>query len=237
MTKAYPWFRCYGGEILSDKKLEKISRIVKTEYYTVLGLWILILSYASESPERGTLQLAKGIWLSVDDLVNPADVTLHGVTCNMLQLFQQFGMITGYPEKMRIVNWEHRQKKSDTSKHRVRRHRELKKAGEGVTDMKRFSNVTVTDDSSSISISIPVRRLKRVIPFAPIDSISLMICIGEVNCELILAIIGRETLFLTNFTVFNIPFSTSLPLKIIEPWGQERLISRASAPASSSLLA
>lgn len=142
------WFRFYT-EAISDKKLRRIARDNNESMAHVLGVWTIVLSMASDSPERGTLLISDEVPATIDDINDAAG-------CNVTATFQKLlvtGLVTvGVTDDGQTVYtvpaWDKRQFESDSSAPRVKRHRERKKAakmGENVTAEKRYGNAPDTD--------------------------------------------------------------------------------------------
>jgi len=136
------WFRFYS-EAISDKKLRRIARTTNQAPATVIGIWTILLSIASESPERGRLLLSAGVPATDDDI---ADLAGCNVTETLLQL-EEIGLITRCNDVLSITAWQKRQYTSDSSAERVKQYRERLKTAPitpNVTAEKRYSNADVT---------------------------------------------------------------------------------------------
>lgn len=110
------WFRFYT-EAVKDRKLRRLPAEQR-------WLWIAVLCCASDSPQRGSLLLAEGAAVTIDDLSDiaaiPRDAVERGVAA-----FQQLDMLYLDENHVYIVtNWHKRQFSSDGSTERVRAHRE-----------------------------------------------------------------------------------------------------------------
>ena len=142
------WFRFYT-EAISDKKLRRIARDNNESMAHVIGVWTIVLSMASDSPERGKLLISDEVPATIDDINDAAG-------CNVTATFQKL-LVTGLvtvtvtddgQNVYEVPAWERRQFESDSSATRVRRHRERKKAAQNdanVTPAKRYSNAPDTD--------------------------------------------------------------------------------------------
>lgn len=145
------WFRFYS-EAISDKKLRRVARLTGQNLASVLGIWAIMLSIASESPERGKLYISEDTPATADDIADFAG-------CNVTETLQQLhdiGLVTTVDGVICVVAWEKRQYESDNSTPRVKRHRERQKEAENtpdVTDMKRYNGVTVTPPDNRVQIT------------------------------------------------------------------------------------
>jgi DnaD/phage-associated family protein len=119
-----PWFRFYS-EALSDRKVARAVRISGQPKAVVMGVWLILLCLANDSPERGKLMLGDDMWLEEDEIV--AETGLDMVTFGkVISAFQQLNMLAvgrGYE----LPNWSKRQYKSDNSSARVAAYRERKR--------------------------------------------------------------------------------------------------------------
>lgn len=138
------WFRFYSDAI-NDRKFRRIAYETQQPVATVLGIWVIVLSIASESPVRGAL------------LIGPLPVNENDISmaagCNVSETFQKFcetGLVTQVDGIWCVSAWDKRQYASDVSSDRVKAYRERVKSGQNgqnppdVTPVKRYSNVTVT---------------------------------------------------------------------------------------------
>lgn len=141
MTKTLPWFRLYS-EILDDRKIKRICRTTTLSKAMVLGTWVILLAIASESANRGRLEITKGTPLNLQDLAEETgldETTLKAI----LDLMNDLEMIQETSGTYEITNWESRQFLSDSSTERVRKHRERTKQ-EDETLQKRYRNESGT---------------------------------------------------------------------------------------------
>jgi len=116
---AYPWFRAYS-EMLHDPKLLRMTPEQR-------WVWVGLLCLASDSDERGVLELAPGVPYDLDDLEAALHVDAQTVDC-CLNIAAKLGMIQRDGSKLIIANWDKRQydNPSDTPKQtreRQRKHR------------------------------------------------------------------------------------------------------------------
>lgn len=129
------WYRFYS-EAIRDTKLRRIARKVGSTPAEVVGIWCIVLSFASESPQRGTLLLSDGIPVTEDDI---ADIAGCSVSETLRELCS-IGMVTVLDGMIAVTNWDKRQFGSDCSTLRVQKHR----AKHDVTFQKRYNDVAVT---------------------------------------------------------------------------------------------
>jgi len=117
-----PWFRLYS-DVLSDRKLARICRQVKQPKALVLGVWVTLLALANESPNRGHLLISENMPLTDEEI--RAETGLDEPTFNaILDAFCGIGLMERGDESLKVVKWDKRQFKSDSSTTRVQRHRE-----------------------------------------------------------------------------------------------------------------
>ena len=124
-----PWFRFYS-EALSDRKIAWICRKTKQPKATILGVWTILLSLASESPDRGKLLIANDIWLTEQEIQEETGLNKDAFDA-IIDSFCHLGMVERN-EGITVINWDKRQFKSDSSTERVRRHRGRKAEEETV---------------------------------------------------------------------------------------------------------
>ena len=79
--KKMQWFRFYT-EAISDKKLRRIARDTNECMAHVPGVWTIILSMASDSPQRGVLLLSDTVPATIDDINDAAG-------CNVTETFMK----------------------------------------------------------------------------------------------------------------------------------------------------
>ena len=133
-----PWFRFYS-EAVRDTKLRRIARKTDRPFAETVGTWAIILSFASESPQRGQLLLSDGNPVDPDDISDVAG-------CNAdetLQQLQSNGMITVTDGIICVSAWNKRQYESDNSTPRVNKFRD-KRRNVAETLHERYSNADVT---------------------------------------------------------------------------------------------
>ncbi len=136
----FPWFRMYS-EILSDRKVARIAKQLQQPKAVIVGVWVLLLSLASESPERGKLLISEGIPFTTDELLDEID--LGEVGSVIVDAFVGIGMLSIEDNIYAISKWDERQPASDNSTERVRKHRAKKKQSETLPE--RYSNALDKD--------------------------------------------------------------------------------------------
>lgn len=120
---AYPWFRAYS-EMLHDPKIRRMSPAQR-------WVWVGLLCLASDSEERGTLELAPGVAYDLDDFEGALGVDAETVeTC--LAMAAKLGMIRYDGTKLIIVNWDKRQYDNpsdvpEATRARQRKHRQAQR--------------------------------------------------------------------------------------------------------------
>ncbi|PMQ02385.1 MAG: hypothetical protein CBR30_01715 [Dictyoglomus sp. NZ13-RE01] len=141
------WLRLYT-EITRDRKIRRLP-------ISYRWIWIAILCMAKESPIEGKLLLSEHLPITVEDISDEAQVPVEEVK-KAIEVFKEQYMLHEEDNVLVVTNWNKRQYVSDSSSERVKRYREKKKSvtgmkrysnvteTENVTDMKRYSNVTVT---------------------------------------------------------------------------------------------
>lgn len=158
MSKPMPWFRFYS-EAIRDTKLRRIARTTNTTLAEVLGIWAIILSFAGESPERGSLVLSGGNPITEDDISDAAG-------CNVsetLQELQRNGMIIVDEGVISIAAWSKRQYDSDNSTKRVQAYRNKVKDQENATLQEQPRNVSETAPELNTELDVDLK----IIPASP----------------------------------------------------------------------
>lgn len=143
------WFRFYSDAI-NDRKFRRIAFETQQPVATVLGIWTIVLSIASESPVRGAL------------LIGPLPANENDVSmaagCNVSETFQKFcetGLVTQVDGIWCVSAWDKRQYASDASSDRVRAYRERVKNGQNPPDetlQERYTDVSVTPPEYRVQI-------------------------------------------------------------------------------------
>ncbi|HPL30073.1 MAG TPA: phage replisome organizer N-terminal domain-containing protein [Anaerolineae bacterium] len=123
---AYPWFRAYS-EMLHDPKIKRMTPEQR-------WVWVGLLCLASDSDERGVIELAPGVAYELDDFEAALDVDVATIDA-CLQKAVQLNMIKYDGTKLIIVNWERRQYDNpsdvpERTRARQRKHREATRDAE-----------------------------------------------------------------------------------------------------------
>jgi len=95
------WFRFYT-EAVGDKKLRRIARDTNECMAHVLGVWTIVLSIASDSPDRGKLLISDEVPATIDDINDAAG-------CNVaacLESMRQVGLVTDSEGVLAIAGWD-----------------------------------------------------------------------------------------------------------------------------------
>lgn len=134
------WMRLYT-EIRHDRKIRRLPPSLR-------WLWVVIMTMAKDSPEPGWLKLSCNVTVTVDDLVDEADIPLQEVN-DGIKVFTEQEMLEKIDGVYHLVNWDKRQYVSDSSAERVRKHRDKAKKEpvssiKDVTLQERYSNDNVT---------------------------------------------------------------------------------------------
>lgn len=117
-----PWFRLYG-EMLHDRKLAHVARMIGQPRALILGAWASILCLASGSPQRGALLVADGTPYQPDDLAQEIGLD-PDLACALVAAFVTLDMLTLTGYTYVVTHWSDRQYESDLSTERSRRSRE-----------------------------------------------------------------------------------------------------------------
>lgn len=140
------WFRMYH-EARKDLKLQTLTD-------AQFRVWFNLLCLASEQPEaqRGTIPIRSWPVLALE--VARGDAELLEAT---LQQLEQLNIITRTKKHITFLHWQQRQKPSDNSATRVRRHRQkravsAKPSGEPLSESP--CNVTVTLPKRDRNVSV-----------------------------------------------------------------------------------
>jgi len=116
------WFRFYS-EAAKDAKLQRAARASGVAFGEMLGLWAIVLSMASESPQRGMLLIGTNLPATVDDLS-----AVYGKdTTTMFEALLKTGLLDKDGDAFFVVNWNKRQYASDSSAERTRAYRARRK--------------------------------------------------------------------------------------------------------------
>lgn len=122
-----PWFRLYS-EILDDRKLKRITRTTRNPKALVLGTWVTLLALASQSDNRGRLEISAGMPYEFDDLIDETGLEPESLQAILEAMISQ-ELVTYDREALtyEITNWDERQFESDSSTERTRKYRARKK--------------------------------------------------------------------------------------------------------------
>ena len=132
------WFR-WWHEGTDDWKLKRLS-------YEHRWLWIVLLTFASESRKRGYLYINEYLPCTISEIASRAGLSEETVKQGIeLMLRKEYGPMLEYDENgaLHIRNWDKRQFASDSSAERTRRYRERLKQCDAECDVAR----DVTGDS------------------------------------------------------------------------------------------
>lgn len=145
------WFRFYSDAI-NDRKFRRIAYETQQPVAAVLGIWVIVLSIASESPVRGAL------------LIGPLPVNENDISmaagCNVSETFQKFcetGLVTQVDGIWRVSAWDKRQYASDVSSDRVKAYRERVKSGQNGQNP---PNETLQERYTDVSVTPPEYRVQ-----------------------------------------------------------------------------
>lgn len=143
-----PWFRCWN-DALSDLKIAAIAEELNKEYHEVLGIWIMILCLASQSPDRGKLLVTFQKRFTQRGIAQAMKLS-EEETKVWLSKFLEMEMLVKNNGNFEVKNWSKRQPKSDNSTERVKQWR-----------MKQDGNVSETFPFNSTSTSDSINVFKK----------------------------------------------------------------------------
>jgi hypothetical protein len=118
------WFRFYS-DALHSKKLTRAAMELNIPYCYALGYWSAVLCLGNESPIRGYLMLTEKQSLDIVDIAGAFRAD-EATTQAVLDVFTSKELLEKVRKKIHIVGWNDRQKESDSSTNRVRKHRDLR---------------------------------------------------------------------------------------------------------------
>lgn len=146
------WFR-FPHKSAHDLRLRRLPPAMR-------WCWVMVLTAASESPQRGWLLLTKDIPLTIEDLADIAGVQ-PGLMAQALALLLEYQLLESIDGVLHVTNWEETQFDSDSSTERSRKCRQKAKVATlpatlaatemqrcSATDMQRCSNGPDTDTDS-----------------------------------------------------------------------------------------
>lgn len=113
------WVRLYL-EIRHDRKLKRVSHKHR-------WLWIVMMTFAAESPDPGWLLLSAGVPVSLMDLAEESGISLKEVKSG-IKAFIEVKMVEKVDGFYHLVNWDKRQFKSDNSTDRWRKWKDRQEA-------------------------------------------------------------------------------------------------------------
>jgi len=138
------WFRFYS-ETIRDPKIRRVARKTKQPAAQVIGVWSVLLSIASESPERGKLLIGNDP-VTAEDIEDVTDCNVTETLREMLQI----GLLELDGDVLTVAAWGKRQYSSDNSTSRVQKHRKNKTGNVTETLHDRFSNAPDTDTDTEV---------------------------------------------------------------------------------------
>ena len=103
------WFRFYT-EAISDKKLRRIARDNNESMAHVIGVWTIVLSMASDSPESGKLLISDEVPATIDDINDAAGC--NATAC--IDAMKSAGLITENDGVLLVVGWDELQATHET---------------------------------------------------------------------------------------------------------------------------
>jgi len=168
---ANQWFKFYGGEYLSDQKIERLNPIERS-------CWVTLLCLASMNGS-GTIK-----HLTVQTLLNKSGIQYDPYhpeewegALSILEKLESLEMIDRKDAGMiTIINWSKRQETNLTVAQRVAKHREKKKSNENVTI--NVTNVTTEEnrieenriDNTSTNTSKPKKASKEAMSYSQLGA-------------------------------------------------------------------
>ena len=142
------WFKFYGGEYLSDPKIERLTPLERS-------CWVTLLCMASMN--NGVIE-----YLTVESLLNRSGIQYDPyypeeweAALSVLTKFQNMKMIKTFDDgSIELINWEKRQSYTMTAYERVKKHRENKKKLENDNEM-------ITNDNANDNTKIKKNKIKK----------------------------------------------------------------------------
>lgn len=140
---ATKWFKFYGGEYLSDPKIESLTPQERS-------CWVTLMCLASMSHGDGLIE-----FLTKEALLNKSGIYLDPYNpddwdraLGVLEKFERMRMIKTYENgNIQIINWERRQETNLTDAERAKSYRDRKKI---VTQTSHSRVTKVTQDKNRI---------------------------------------------------------------------------------------
>lgn len=139
---ANQWFKFYGGEYLSDPKIDQLSAQERS-------CWVTLLSLASMNGDGKVHHLTRESLLRRSGVeFNPYETEEWDNALGVLDKFTRMKMIEMSPEgEITVTNWHKRQKSFNTPAERQKAYRErLKQAKSNKNVTKRSTNVTLEEN-------------------------------------------------------------------------------------------
>ena len=110
---AYPWFRLYSNDLLSDRKLARVCRACGVPNAVVRGVWLTLMAMANDSPQRGSCLIAQNIPVTEREICD--DCGLEWATFDaILTEFETLNMVTR-GDCVTLPNFARRNPRSDSS--------------------------------------------------------------------------------------------------------------------------
>lgn len=147
---ANQWFKFYGGEYLSDPKIDRLTCAERS-------CWVTLLCLASMSNKDGLIE-----YIDVHNLLKKSGIekdiyggdNTYDNTLNVINTFQSMNMVTILDENtIQLNNWCNRQSMSMTGYERVKKYRENKKKSTNDNEM-------ITHDNVSDNVRIEENRIE-----------------------------------------------------------------------------
>lgn len=147
---ANQWFKFYGGEYLSDPKIDRLNSAERS-------CWLTLLCLASMSNKDGIIEYVNSHILLKKSGIEPdiygVDNT-HDNTIDVITTFQKMNMITIIDDNtIQLNNWNKRQSMSMTGYERVKKYRENKRKLSNDNEM-------ITYDNANDNIRIEENRIE-----------------------------------------------------------------------------
>lgn len=147
---ANQWFKFYGGEYLSDPKIDRLTCAERS-------CWLTLLCLASMSNKDGLIEYVNAHNLlkksGIEHDIYGEDKTYDN-TIDVITTFQKMNMITVLDENtIQLNNWDKRQSMSMTGYERVKKYRENKRKSSNDNEM-------ITSDNGNDNTRIEENRIE-----------------------------------------------------------------------------
>ena len=145
---ANQWFKMYGGEFLSDPKIQGLSGDERS-------CWLTILCLASASTIEGRIE-----FLNLTSLYRMSGVNMitNDNEVDVITKFQQLKMLKKNSDgSIDVINWNKRQEKSMTGYERVKKYRQNKAI---LTDDNAMITPLITNDNANDNPRIEENRIE-----------------------------------------------------------------------------